>query len=335
MSDPSATATAACADIGTRLVSVVVPALNEAENAPALVALVHDLARIHPKYSFELVVVDDGSSDGTAEAFARLAQGPTPVTVVQLSRRFGSHQAISAGLRQCRGACAVVLGADAQEPPEVMARFLEAWEGGTEIVWGVRRTRVGRSRRAELASRLFSYLFSRFARLENYPPEGPSGLLLDRLVIDEVNKLEERNRNVMALISWLGFKQAVVKYDQLPRKHGRSGWTSSRMVRLAVDSFLQFSTMPLRACTYSGLAVAATGLVYALVLVVRSLLGVNTPEGWPTLLVIILLLGGVQLTVVGVMGEYVWRAVEEVRRRPLYVVRKVITPTVSARQEES
>ena len=185
------------------------------------------------------------------------------VTVVQLSRSFGSHQAITAGLRRSSGACAIVLGADIQEPPGLFAEFLSNWEQGSDVVWGVRRTRV-RSVRSEIPSKLFSYLFTRYADLANYPPEGPSGMLIDRAVLDELNRLEESNRNVMALVAWLGFHQTRVLYDQLPRQHGETRWTRRKMVKLAVDSLVQFSSMPLRPCTFTGLGVAALGIVYAI-----------------------------------------------------------------------
>jgi dolichol-phosphate mannosyltransferase len=304
------------------LVSIVIPALNEHENVPGLVDRVADLRSQHPSYDFELVLVDDGSTDGTAQRLLDTAPLGLAVSVVQLSRSFGSHQAISAGMRRASGDAAIVLGADIQEPPELVADFIAAWEGGSDVVWGVRRTRT-RSWRSELPSKAFSYLFTKYADLADYPPEGPSGLLIDRMVIDELNRLEERNRNVLALVAWLGFRQTRVLYDQLPRVHGESRWTRRKMVKLAVDSLIQFSSMPLRACTFTGLGVAFLGVAYAILLVARSLVGVNTPSGWPTLLVVVLLLGGIQLAVIGVMGEYVWRAVEETRRRPLYVVRKV------------
>jgi glycosyltransferase involved in cell wall biosynthesis len=305
-----------------RLVSVVIPALNEVDNVPAVLDRMVEFGGAFPSYDFELVLVDDGSSDGTAELAIADAPAGLPVTVVQLSRSFGSHQAITAGLRRTSGACAIVLGADIQEPPDLIAEFLSNWEQGSDVVWGVRRTRV-RSWRSELPSKVFSYLFTRYADLADYPPEGPSGVLLDRAVLDELNRLEESNRNVMALVAWLGFHQTRVLYDQLPRLHGESRWTRRKMVKLAVDSLVQFSSMPLRACTFTGLAVAALGMVYATTLVVRSVLGVDTPSGWPTILVVVLVLGGIQLMVIGVMGEYLWRAVEETRRRPLYVVRGV------------
>jgi dolichol-phosphate mannosyltransferase len=148
-------------------------------------------------------------------------------------------------------------------------------------------------------------------------------VLLDRCVIDEVARLPERNRNVLALIAWLGFTQVRVDYQQVDRVHGTSRWTHRKMATLAVDSMIQFSSMPLRLCTALGVGIAAGGLVYAMVLVIRSLFGVTTPSGWPTVAVIVLLLGGAQLIVIGVIGEYLWRAVEETRSRPLYVVRDV------------
>jgi len=305
-----------------RLISLVVPALNEADNVPALLQRAVDLHDAHPAYDFELVVVDDGSEDGTADTVLTSAPTALPVTVIRLSRNFGSHQAITAGLRASQGDSAIVLGADLQEPATLVASFIEAWETGADVVWGVRAARSG-TWVSHIPSRLFSYLFTRYADLENYPPEGPSGVLVARTVLDELNKLEESNRNVLALVAWLGYRQVRVTYDQLPRTRGTSRWTRRKMVKLATDSLIQFSSMPLRLCTFSGIGVALVGVLYAAFLVSRSIAGVDTPSGWPTLLVVVLLLGGTQLVVIGIMGEYVWRAVEETRRRPLYVIRDV------------
>lgn len=304
-----------------RLISVVVPALNEADNIPLMLKRFAQFPVDHPAYDFELILVDDGSSDGTADLALSLANPDDRITAVRLARSFGSHYAITAGLSYAEGDCAVVFGADLQEPPSLLTEFIRHWEAGNEVVWGVRRSRTGRSFAQELASKSFSKIFTRYANLQNYPPEGPSGVLLDRCVIDELERLSEHNRNVLALIAWLGFNQTRVDYDQDARKHGKSRWTKRKMIKLAVDSLIQFSSMPMRLFSFSGLAVAALGLIYALVLVTRSLIGVETPAGWPTVIVLVLILGGLQLTVMGIMGEYLWRGVDETRNRPLYVVR--------------
>ena len=305
------------------LVSILVPALNESDNVPGLLQRFGDFSVQQPDYDFELVLVDDGSTDGTADRLLELAPPGSRITAVRLSRSFGSHYAISAGLPRCAGDCAVVFGADLQEPPSLLADFLAKWDEGDDVVWGVRRTRTGRSALLEFASKTFTSSFTRYAGLSNYPPEGPSGVLLDRLVIDEVQRLPERNRNILALIAWLGFTQSRVEYDQEARRHGRSRWTTRKMIKLAIDSWIQFTSLPLRLSSFVGVTVAFLGLVYAIVLVIRSLLGVSTPAGWATVIVIVLVLGGTQLTMVGVMGEYLWRSVEESRGRPLYVVRDV------------
>jgi glycosyltransferase involved in cell wall biosynthesis len=305
------------------IVSIVVPALNESANVPGLLERFAAFSVLQPAYEFELVLVDDGSTDGTADLLMELAPKDGRVIVVQLSRSFGSHYAISAGFTRCKGDCAVVFGADLQEPPSLLSDFLTKWEEGSDVVWGVRRTRTGRSAAMELASKAFTSSFTRYTGLANYPPEGPSGVLLDRCVIDEVGRLPERNRNVLALIAWLGFKQVRVEYDQIARAHGKSRWTRRKMIELAIDSWIQFTSLPLRVSSFVGVSLAFLGLVYAAILVIRTLAGVTTPAGWATVIVVLLVLGGVQLTMVGIMGEYLWRTVEESRGRPLYVVRDV------------
>jgi polyisoprenyl-phosphate glycosyltransferase len=304
----------------TATVSVVVPAFNEANHVDSLTALMREIAAAETTLRFELVVVDDGSTDGTAQALVRSSPESYDLQVVELSRNFGSHAAISAGFQRCIGDCAIVLGADGQEPASLVSDLIHKWRDGYQVVWGIRRSRARKGLR-DIASRLFSSLFARYTALETYPTEGPSGVLVDGAVLGHLNAMGELNRNVLALVAWLGYQQTSVHYDQLSRQHGRSKWTTKKMVKLAVDSLIQFSSAPLRFCTFAGMGAALLGALYALLLVVRELQGVSTPSGWPTLLVVVLLLGGTQLLVIGVLGEYLWRAVEESRRRPLYVVK--------------
>ena len=261
--------------------------------------------------------------DGTAERAIADAPPGVPVTVVQLSRSFGSHQAITAGLRRSSGDCAIVLGADIQEPPGAHRRVPAQLGAGLRRRLGACAAPGVGSVRSELPSKLFSYLFTRYADLANYPPEGPSGMLDRPRGLDELNRLEESNRNVMALVAWLGFHQTRValRPAAAPARGVRAGpvarWSSWPSTRSCSSR-----SMPLRAVHLHrprrGRSSASSTPSSSWS---ASLLGVDTPSGWPTILVVVLLLGGIQLTVIGVMGEYFWRAVEETRRRPLYVVR--------------
>lgn len=311
---------------GRPLLSVIVPALNEAPSAAALVQRVREVRHTVPDFDVELIVIDDGSTDGTSEALLAAADDTDRLTVVELARNFGSHYAISAGLDHCHGDVAVVLGADLQEPVDLTSRFVEQWRAGHQVVWGIRTTRTGSGTAYNAGSRLFSHLFVRYAQLSNYPAEGPSGVLIDRSVIEAVRAMGERNRNVLALIAWVGFDQTRVEYEQSPRHHGNSRWTRAKSIRLAIDSLIQFSSFPLRFSTMLGIGTALVGVVYAVALILRSVLGVDTPSGWPTLVVVVLLIGGAQLVMLGVVGEYLWRIADESRGRPLYVVRRVRRP---------
>jgi dolichol-phosphate mannosyltransferase len=327
-----------------RRVTILVPAFNEAATVDGLLERFRGLRDAHSDLELDLLLVDDGSSDGTVDRLIELALPDDAVRAVELSRNFGSHYAITAGFHHVETDAVIVLGADLQEPPELVARFLAEWRGGADVVWGIRSVRAQRSKVYDAASTAFSRLFSRTAGLANYPAEGPSGVLVDRAVVDTVVAMPEHNRNVLALIAWVGFTQTRVAYEQAPRAHGESRWTRAKILRLAVDSMVQFSSAPLRACSTLGALAATLGVLYALVLIVRSLVGVTTPSGWPTAIVVTLIMGGLQLLTLGVIGEYLWRGVDETRGRPLFVVRRVrrpgdaiaaITPTPSDAAEET
>jgi polyisoprenyl-phosphate glycosyltransferase len=304
------------------VVTVVYPVLNEADGAPMLADRMARLVDINPEYEFEFVVVDDGSTDSTTEILRRTIRPTIDLRIVTLARNFGSHAALSAGLDAARGNCAILLGADLQEPETLVSDFLAAWSAGSEVVWGVRNQRKVESLSSRAASVLFSRLFTKYADLENYPSEGPSGVLCDRAVIDVVQDLNERNRNLYGLIAWVGFKQTRVKFEQNERQVGQSKWTTRKLVKLALDSLVQFSSAPIRLMSYVGILFASVGFLYATILIGRAAFIQRGPAGWTSVIVAVMVIGGVQLLMLGLLGEYLWRGVDETRQRKLYVVDK-------------
>ncbi len=307
-------------------ISILIPVLNEEETVPAMLERFTELSQRHDQYNLEFVIVDDGSTDRTVEKIRSLAPNTLSIQLISLSRNFGSHAAISAGFEGCLGKCAIILGADLQEPPELVDQFIERFEQGDEVVWGIRNNRtVGGL--GGLVSRAFSFLFHRYSDIKSYPAEGPSGFLVTRNVIDVVVTMPERHRNVLGLIAWAGFRQSRVNYNQEARFAGESKWTRKRLLKLAVDSFVQFSSAPIRAMSYIGAMTAVLGFIYAFIIAIRALFSDWGPTGWATVTVLILVLGGIQLLMLGVLGEYIWRGVDETRSRPLFVIRSRETLT--------
>lgn len=310
------------------LVTILAPAFNEADNVVGLADFFRQIRAAHPELDFELLVVDDGSTDYTAELVAA-ALGPGDVArVARLSRNFGSHAAITAGLALARGDCLITVSTDLQEPLDAISAFLTEWRRGADVVWGVRRTRAVPKGVQNRASTAFSAAFHRWSEdIPTYPQAGPSQVLLARPVIDAVNGMPERNRNIFGIVAWVGFTQRTVEFDQLPRPAGVSKWTTKKKVRLLMDSFVEFSPAPFLLATLGGLGLAAVGVLAALVQLVVTL---GSPSGWGIVLAAMFLLGGLQLAALGCFGEYLWRAGDDARRRPVYVLRSV--QDIGARQ---
>ncbi len=310
----------------TAKLSLVVPAYDEREGAQEIVDFYREIRGAHPDLHFELVVVDDGSTDGTAEAVLSSLDAADDAQVLRLSRNFGSHAAISAGLAACSGDAALTLSADRQEPLEAVGAFIDAWRDGADLVWGLRSVRAPQGKMSELFARGFSALFSASSTVPTYPREGPSHILVSRAVIDVLIAMPESNRNVLAMAAWTGFDQRRIHFEQLPRPHGTSKWTSAKKVKLVIDSFVQFSAAPVRWLQVTGAAVASMGLV-ALVVALVVGLAPGPADAFRWIVVgILLVLGGAQLFGLGVIGEYVWRAGDDARRRPVYIVRSVSRP---------
>ncbi len=307
-----------------RTVSIVVPAFNEVESAPEIVAFYREVRAAHPELGFELLVVDDGSTDGTAHAVADAASDEDRARVLVLSRNFGSHAAISAGLAAARGDAALTLSADRQEPLEAVDAMLAAWDDGADLVWGLRAVRASKGSGNEFFAKAFSAVFHAISTVPTYPAEGPSQILVSRRLIDVLVAMPEQNRNVLAMAAWTGFDQRRIHFTQLPRPHGTSKWTMAKKVKLVGDSIVEFSARPMRWVLGTGATAVGLGLLLLVLALALALTGHAATGAMIAGLVVVL--GGLQITATGIVGEYVWRAGEDARRRPVFIVRETLEP---------
>ena len=298
--------------------SVVVPVFNEADNLKPLVArLVPALERETP--DFDVVFVDDGSSDAGMQEIRRLSAADPRLGAVSLSRNFGKEVAIVAGLDAAQGDAVIVMDADLQHPPEVIHRFVELWREGYAVVYGQRQDRAYEGRLKRGFSRLFYRMFARLGETA-LPEEAGDFRLFDRRAVEALRLLGERARFSKGLYSWIGFNSIGVPFEVGERLHGRSRYSYRKLLHFAWDGITSFSTVPLRVWTYLGFLISLGAIITALYFMGEALfVGIKTP-GFPSLIVAVTLLAGVQLMSLGMIGEYVGRIFAEVKRRPLYIV---------------
>ncbi|MEW6337632.1 MAG: glycosyltransferase family 2 protein [Acidobacteriota bacterium] len=308
-----------------RMISVVVPVFNEEAVIPLLHAEL--LAALEPTgAAFEIVYVNDGSADASRDLLLERQVSDPRVTVVDLSRNWGHQPALTAGLAHARGDAVVLIDGDLQDPPAAIPTLVEAWRRGAEVVVAERRSRVETGLR-----RIFFPLFYRLLGfVSDFPIPLNAGIfgLLDRRAVDAVNALSETNRFLPGLRAWVGFRTEVVLYDRHPRAAGRPKQSFLRLLRYALDAIFSFSYKPLRLSLFAGLFVSVLALAYGAVLIVARLMktglfGIPVVDGYTSTIVSILFLGGIQLVSVGILGEYIGRVYDEVKRRPLFVVRAV------------
>ena len=306
-------------------ITIIVPCFNEEKNLHALLARLNEVTAKLVMYDFNYLFIDDGSADGTFTVLKKIGQEDSKSRAIQLSRNFGSHIAITAGVENAGDSdAAIVISADLQEPPELIGDLIRKWEEGYEVIWTIREKR-SQSFIGKFFSNSFYRLFIKSSGLKNYPKEGPSGFfMLDRKVCRQWKKFKESNRMIIGMVAWMGFRHTSIGYRQDPRFSGKSSFTFMKLVKLAIDSFVSFSFAPIRLISYMGIIISLIGFLYAAVLVFNKLfLGIG-PTGWTSLMVIVLFLGGIQLIMIGILGEYIWRGVEESRDRPLYLVSEKI-----------
>jgi dolichol-phosphate mannosyltransferase len=298
------------------LISVVAPAYDEADLIETFVA--RTLAALEGE-RVELVVVDDGSRDGTGEALDRLAAGEPRLRVVHLSRNFGHQAALTAGLEHARGDAVVMLDADLQDPPEVIPRMLTEWRRGIDVVYAVRTRRPGESRFKLQTAHWFYRLFDTLSEVHLEADSGDFRLL-SRRALTALLAMPERSRFLRGMTAWVGFTQLGIPYERDARAAGETKFSLGRMLRFSIDAISSFSHAPLRLATYVGFLLAAVAFLAMPVIVVLRLAGAYQ-SGFATITLIVLLLGGIQLIAIGILGEYLGRIYDEVKRRPLYVVR--------------
>jgi glycosyltransferase involved in cell wall biosynthesis len=306
-----------------KLLSVVVPCFNEEEvlhdTCRRLVAVLEQLP-----LKFEIIYVDDGSEDSTAEVVRQAAAEDERVRVIRFSRNFGHQMAITAGLEHASGDAVVVIDADLQDPPEVILEFVRNWRDGYDVVYGVRAERCGETAFKLWTAKAFYRCIDRLSDTR-IPLDTGDFRLMDRRVVDALLAMPERDRFVRGMVSWLGFSQIAVPYRRAARTAGVTKFSFFRMLRFAMDGIFSFSIVPLRLATWTGFAASGIAILGILVALVERILGVpGLVKGWTSMVTAILFLGGVQLICMGIIGEYVGRIYGESKRRPLYVLRERI-----------
>ena len=300
------------------MLSVVVPLKDEEDNLESLARRLRNVLE-ELTSRWEVILVDDGSRDETYGRAVALHAADPRFKVVRLSRCFGHQVALSAGLDLARGDAVVTLDGDLQHPPEVIPELVRHWQEGAQVVYGTMAERQGESRLKDVTSRAFYRTLTRLTEID--VPSAGDFRLVDRSALDAFLSMRERSRYLRGMFSWVGFDQVGVPYTSPPRTAGESKYTLGRMIRLASDAIVSFSDRPLRIALNGGFLVALGSIVFGISAVVSKLAGLLVVPGWTSVMVLVGVVGGVQLIVLGIIGEYVGRISEQVKERPLYVIR--------------
>lgn len=303
--------------------SIVVPLYNEAGNvAPLLARISAAIEPLRAEFDHEIVLVNDGSTDGTLATIRGEMHRRTGTVLVNLSRNFGHQLAATAGIEIAAGDAVILMDGDLQDPPELIEDFLRKWREGYDVVYAVRRTRRGESRFKLLTARAFYRIIKRLTNIA-IPMDSGDFRLMSRRAVEAVRRLPERHRFLRGMVSWVGFNQVAIQYDRDVRYAGETKYPLSKMLRFAMDGITSFSDVPLRFASYFGFTVSVIAFVYAVIVIVLktfSLKPVFYTPGWASTIVAVLFLGGVQLMSLGILGEYLGRVYDEVKGRPLYII---------------
>ena len=304
------------------LISIVVPAYNEEEVLTEFHETV-DKTLSKLAVDLEIVYVNDGSTDATLDIINTLRANDERITLIDLSRNFGKEIALSAGLHKAAGDAVVVIDADLQDPPELIPELIKEWQNGYDVVYAKRTVRDGESILKKSTAHFFHRLIQRVGKF-SIPADTGDFRILSRRAVNALNTFKEHHRFMKGLFAWIGFKQKAVHYKRDPRRAGKSKWSYWRLWNFALDGITSFTIAPLKISTYVGTITALSAFGYGIYMVIETLLHGNEVPGYPSLIVIILMLGGIQLVAIGILGEYLGRIFNETKQRPLYFINEYL-----------
>lgn len=302
-------------------VSILIPAYNEEQNLSRLYEALTDLMQKHPNYEWEILFVNDGSKDRTLEKIKELRARDSRICYVDLSRNFGKEKAMLAGFDYVTGDCMVIMDADLQHPPVLISEMLKYWEEGYDDIYGKRKTRGKESWLRKKFSLLFYSILQHSTRFDILPNVGDFRLL-DRSCINVLKQMRESERYTKGMFCWIGFRKKELLFEQQDRLAGESSWNFWALLNLAIEGITSFTIVPLRLSTLLGFLVALFTFIYMIYFFIKTLIWRDPIQGFPTLIIVILFLGGVQLISLGIIGEYLGRIFNETKKRPTYVARE-------------
>lgn len=300
------------------LYSIIIPVLNEEDNIQELYERISRLKCGDDDYRFEFIFIDDGSTDNSFNLLEKISKSDDRVKIIRFSKNFGSWNAISAGIEYAKGDAVTWISADLQEPPDLIPRMIEKWKEGYRIVFANRSSRKDPISKKLFAS--FFYMLLRRIALPAYPSNGCDICLIDKRVVEQFNLFRERNRFVQGIILSMGFEKCEIVYERRARKYGESKWGTMKSVKLALDAIISFSYSPLRLIIYAGFAVFFVSIIMILDVIIEKLFFGIPVEGYSSLMIAILFFGGLHAIMLGIIGEYIWRILEETKQRPLYII---------------
>lgn len=303
-----------------KLISILIPCYNEAQSLPILIPKLEDLANSLNQYDWEFLCVNDGSKDNTLEVLRELRTEYNRINYIDLSRNYGKENAMLAGFDYVKGDCMVIMDADLQHPPHVILQMLKKWEEGYDDVYASRLTRGKESWLRKKLSLLYYRILQRSTRLEVLPNVGDFRLL-DRRCINALKQIRENNRYTKGMYCYIGFKKTYVTFETEDRIAGESSMNYKTLINLAIEGILSYTILPLRIATAIGILTSLFAFIYMLVVFIKTLLYGDPVQGYPTMMIVILFLGGMQLLALGILGEYIGRIFTETKNRPVYFVR--------------